>query len=585
MKSNIFKSGLLKSGLVASVLLAASAALHAQAVVDLTATGGATYGTTLPDGQFVPMWGYTCGTTVTGATCVATNPNAGTGWSPVLITVPVAASGATSLTVNLTNNLPGGVPTSLTIVGQLGGGLGAAPTRTPSPAHAPQGATWPANGPADSSACQSGGDPAGTGTFCPPVQGDRVQSFGTEVATTGMAALTWTNLRPGTYLIESGTHPSIQGPMGLFGMLVVTAAPGTSAGCAYPGATAGSCAVSYNADIPLLLSEIDPVQNAAVAAAVATTGFSESKVWSGDFGACGNPLDASGNPTPTYQTCYPPAVNYDPRYYLVNGAAFDRVNQARSLVTSGATTTSTGTVLVRFVNAGLRMHVPVIVGAQTTDNNSGAPAVVSGVSLIAEDGNLLPGVAATATRLSNPRTQSSVFLPAGKTYDVMINAPATGTNALAVFDRQLSLSTNNVRDGGMQAFISANGGGIAPVAASAAANADTYYVVPGVTLTVSEQGKGVIANDVGVYGVQLDAANAATGGTVTLNSNGTFTFVPSSASGSFGYCGNGATSGALCATVTLAACTGTCLGGAPTANNDAYTSTFATRLQVAPPGG
>ena len=32
-------------------------------------------------------------------------------------------------------------------------------------------------------------------------------------------------LSPGTYLIESGTHPSIQGPMGLYGILVVTAAP------------------------------------------------------------------------------------------------------------------------------------------------------------------------------------------------------------------------------------------------------------------------------------------------------------------------------------------------------------------------
>src|SRR5882672_750085 len=155
MKSNIFKTGLLKSGLVASVLLAASAASHAQAGVDLTATGGATYGTTLPDGQFVPMWGYTCGATVTGgASCVAMNSNAATGtWSPVLITVPVAALGSTSLTINLTNALPGGVPTSLTIVGQLGGGLGLAPTRTPSPIHAAQGTTWPGNGSATPSDC------------------------------------------------------------------------------------------------------------------------------------------------------------------------------------------------------------------------------------------------------------------------------------------------------------------------------------------------------------------------------------------------------------------------------------------------
>ena len=68
---------------------------------------------------------------------------------------------------------------------------------------------------------------------------------------------------------------------------------------------------------------------------------------------------------------------------------------------------------MRFVNAGLRMHVPSIVGAMT-----GAAAVcVPGLSLIAEDGNLLPGV---------PRVQSEVFMAAGKTYDVMVNAPAAG---------------------------------------------------------------------------------------------------------------------------------------------------------------
>ena len=53
--------------------------------------------------------------------------------------------------------------------------------------------------------------------------------------------------------------------------------------------------------------------------------------------------------------------------------------------------------------------------------------------------------------------QSNVLLPAGKTYDVLMNAPAAGA-ALPVFDRQLSLSTNNQRDGGMQAYINANGG-------------------------------------------------------------------------------------------------------------------------------
>jgi len=142
------------------------------------------------------------------------NPTAGAAWSPVVITVPVNTMGPTNLTINLTNNLTfagGAVPTSLTIVGQLGGGLGISRTTTASPTHGPQGVTW---------STQNTGN-----TNTPPIQGPRVQSLATEVAAGSMGTLTWNNLRPGTYLIESGTHPSIQGPMGLYGMLVVTAAP------------------------------------------------------------------------------------------------------------------------------------------------------------------------------------------------------------------------------------------------------------------------------------------------------------------------------------------------------------------------
>src|SRR2546429_8057453 len=110
--------------------------------------------------------------------------------------------------------------------------------------------------------------------------------------------------------------------MDLYGILVVTAAP--SGGTAGPAYGTGTTAVTYNADIPLLLSEIDPVQNAAVSAAVNTAGFSETRVWSGLYGGCGNPVNANGAANPTYQTCYPPAVNYTPPYYLVNGSAVDK---------------------------------------------------------------------------------------------------------------------------------------------------------------------------------------------------------------------------------------------------------------------
>ncbi|KVO36319.1 Ig-like domain-containing protein [Burkholderia ubonensis] len=556
--------GLFKAGVAASMLLTAGEACFAQAVVNLTAKASTAL---MPDGQSVPMWGYTCTAAANAtvpaanATCAAANPAAGANWSPVVITVP-----AGQLQINLTNNLPAPVPTSLVIVGQLGGGLGNAPTTKPGPVHPTQTATtWPIVSSTTAPPTPYSAPPA---AFTPPAQGPRIESFGTEVAPTvdpkAYTTLTWANLKPGTYLLESGTHPSIQGPMGLYGVLVVKSPSVPSSTCASTNQAYPNTATCYDADVPLVMSEIDPVQNAAVAAAVATKGFSETAAWSGQPGGCGDSKSVS------FGTCYPPVVNYDPRYYLINGVAFDRTNPNASAFAPGATVpASTGQVLVRFVNAGLRMHIPAVVGAQT-----GNPSV-PGFSLVAEDGNVLPG---------NPRIQNSVFMAAGKTYDVMLTAPAAGP--LPVYDRELSLSTNNQRDGGMQGYIAVNnalpsatpGLGETPTAAGA-----NYFFVPGTTLTVSDPAKGVIAKDSGVYGVKVLTAPAT--GTLTLNTDGTFTYLSSSAANdSFVYQSTNGTP-PVTATVTLTACTAAngCLS-TPTAGNASFTSNIASRLQVGAPG-
>ena len=598
MRSNNYKSIRKHAGLAVSVLLMASGAAFAQQTVNLS-VGPAT--AAQPDGTAVPMWGYTCGTAValSTATCAALNPavqtfntnpatpvaSVGSLWSPVVITVPTGQD----LTISLTNNLTfagGNIPTSLVIVGQLGGGLGTTATSAASPDHTnAQPLTWPIAGDA------AGAPVTGVGT--PPVQGNRVQSFSTEVAVGTPASLCWgltcttpsPALKPGTYLIESGTHPSIQGPMGLYGILVVTTAPsGTTAGTAYG---TGATAVTYSADLPLLLSEIDPVQNLAVSKAVGTVGFSETKVWSGLYGGCGNPVSANGSANAAYQTCYPPAVNYTPLYYLVNGQAFDKTHAPNSVFAAtagGVTTGITGNVLVRLVNAGLRMHVPSIVGAQTGVAVAPATTAPSGFSLIAEDGNVLPGV---------PRVQSEVFMPAGKTNDVTINVPSA-TTALPIFDRELSLSANSIgRDAGMLAYISVNGvglpttGAFSAAATTAVANPDVYNsVIGGHTLTVADTGKGVIANDVNVSGVALLAG--PTGGTLTLNADGTFSYTANAAtaSDSFTYCANGSVTAGVCSSGITALVT---LGAAPielggiTMNGTTYTAN-GTFLKIQPPG-
>lgn len=89
MRSDSFNAMLFglvsKAGLVASILAAASGVSFAQ-TVSLTAAAA---NAALPDGQAVPMWRYQCGAVTAPATCAALNPNAGAGWSPVVITVPL----------------------------------------------------------------------------------------------------------------------------------------------------------------------------------------------------------------------------------------------------------------------------------------------------------------------------------------------------------------------------------------------------------------------------------------------------------------------------------------------------------------
>jgi hypothetical protein len=673
MHTNAFKL-ILKGAAGALAILSFATAAHAQ-TINLTA-GPST--ATMPDGTAVPMWGYTCGTAA-GASCAALNPtvqafntatttapaSVGSMWSPVVITVPYT-SGATSLTINLTNHLSfasgattaNTIPTSIVMIGQVGGGLGTAALRTtttsPSHATAQECPSWfiAANPPG--TPCT--GPTAGVTTNTPPSQANRVQSFAAEVSAvpatatatctaptsgpaTGCGTLTWKNLRPGTYLLESGTHPSIQVPMGLLGVLVVTAAPasGTAAGTAYPGVPANTTtgiaaipAVQYNAELALEFSEIDPVQNAAVSAAVNTAGFLETNVWSGITGGCGNLLTATGTPNvgpvssalPTpYGTCYPPAVNYTPFYFLINGVAFNKSGAANSLfpATAGAGTTTgisgTGTVLARLVNAGLRMHVPSIVNSLTKGyNGAGAAATVGGFTLIAEDGNPVPGVQVpgAASAPAAPRVQTDVFMAAGKTFDVMFNVPASPSTALPIFARDLGLSADSsARDAGMIAYIGVNGAAL-PVAqgtgalGAAQANADTFNsLVAGQPLSVTDLSKGVIANDVNVFGVTL--LTPPTSGSLSCSAqpqntvqgicrNGTFIYTPSGSTAtpdSFTYCANtsAATIAAtgcpanLTAKVTLGAASIEAAAGIKcNFPSPAYTAQEASYLKVPSPG-
>lgn len=385
----------------------------------------------------VAMWGYAqCTPGPLSATCgTVTVPG------PALTVPP----GDPTLTVHLLNSLS--VPTSLVINGLI---------KTMAP-------VWDNGSP--------GARPSLTA---------RVRSFDAEAAPNGVADYTWNNVRPGTYLYQSGTRPQVQVQMGLYGAATKNVADSVAATGITPAIRGQAYGAGYEFDneATLLYSEIDPALHDAVA--------------TGTYGTAAGPSST---------------INYTPKYFLINGQPYPL----------GATviepTGSPGTTLLRLLNAGLTTHVPMIQGKHW--------------DLIGEDGKAYP----------YRRTQYTALLSAAKTVDVLFT-PEVGVT-YPIMDRRLSLSNNGLMNGGMLAYLRfaslgsmATGGGAGGNQTPVATN-DTYDSVKGVTLNIAAA--GVLGNDsdpdntpTPVQTVRALAASGTTAnnGTFTLNANGSFSYTP-----------------------------------------------------------
>ena len=311
---------------------------------------------------------------------------------------------------------------------------------------------------------------------------NRVQSFTTETASNGdIQTYTFNNLRPGTYLYQSGTQPSIQVPMGLYGALTVDA----DASTAYPN-------VTYDSDAILLLSEIDPLQNQRAAAALAAS-----------VGAPGTECIPLAEYVANGTVGYPCTVDYNPTYRLVNGEM--------SPETAIAAGNPGDKVLFRFLNAGLRSHTPAIVGPD--------------MGLIAEDGNPYPGLV---------KLQSHALLPAGKTLDTLVSMPFEDVT-FSLFDRTspsnsgISGSSGTTSDnpdalpaGGILVQLQVGTGTPPPPIATIYAVDDVYDVIEDTALNAVS----VLANDVMLTNATVALVSSPSNGTINLNSDGTFTYTP-----------------------------------------------------------
>ena len=302
----------------------------------------------------------------------------------------------------------------------------------------------------------------------------RVRSFDAETAPGGVGRLHLAE-RPARHLSVPKRHApagaGADGPVWRADEERHRSRPGIDAWPAYPGAGSAN---EYDNQATLLYSEIDPALHAAVK--------------DGSYGTTG--------PTSTF--------GYAPKYFLVNGQPYPF--GAQPLVPVG----DPGTTLLRLLNAGLMTHVPMIQGTHWT--------------LVAEDGKPYPYA----------RIQYTALLPAAKTVDVLLTPDDIGGVRYAVMDRRLSLSNAGVSDGGMMAILQydAQGGGASEGNTAPIAMADAYSSVVGVTLNVGAAA-GVLGNDsdpdnlpLPIKAVAASGNTAKTGGSYTLNSNGSFSYTP-----------------------------------------------------------
>ena len=222
----------------------------------------------------------------------------------------------------------------------------------------------------------------------------RVRSFTTETSPNGGTnTYTFTLLKAGTYLYQSGTHPSVQVQMGLYGDLKVYP---TTAGRAYSDPS-----TAYSTEVTLLYSEIDPELHYSIAS-----------------GLYGTPPELP--PTPPTRGKMTSTMNYDPQFFLINGEPY---TAATAPIPAGPP----GQVLLRFLNAGLQTKVPQLINFYMT--------------VIAEDGN----------PFTYSKQQYSMLLSAGKTMDAIITTTAAGN--IPVYDRALNLTNKATSPGGALRYL------------------------------------------------------------------------------------------------------------------------------------
>jgi Multicopper oxidase len=268
----------------------------------------------------------------------------------------------------------------------------------------------------------------------------------TGVAPGGTKAYSFTVNKPGTFLYQAALLPKsqYQVAMGLYGALSVLPSGG---GKAYADSVPTTQDSTFTTQATLVLGEIDPA------------------------------LNRTANPA-TFNM-----RNFAPRYGLINGAVHP--NTAPIPAAAG------DKVLLRYVNAGLKLHSMAALGVRQ--------------NVIAYDGN----------QLRYPHKIVAETFGPGQTTDVIATVPtsAAAGSKYAIYDGSLSLHNSSSGNGGMLTFISVAGSTVP----------SGTPTTSGVTLTPSTTNGTIPAAGVAVTATFTPAATATEYFIDTVGANGTGT--------------------------------------------------------------
>lgn len=288
----------------------------------------------------------------------------------------------------------------------------------------------------------------------------RISSFQAEVAPGATGVYEWSNFQPGSYIYHSGSHVQVQVQMGLYGGVKKDAASGE----AYAG-------VLYDNEVILFYSEIDPELHAAIQ--------------DGTYGTA----------------AYPSTINYLPKYYLINGMPFSGTpvtTLADPIVDHPIDPAEV--VLVRFFNAGLITHIPIIRNMY--------------MSLVAEDGHQYP----------QRRELYTATLAAMKTTDALLVPMARG--AYPLYDRRFDLVNALSSPGGMLTYLRSG----TPTSVDDPDVAADYTINEDSVLNTTLAARpGVLANDLNdpLFDPMTAFLTKNVGhGTLALAADGSFVYTP-----------------------------------------------------------